>query len=251
LQFWDFHNLNVDDAWNLLLWVAWDSFEFDKACCVCRYYFSDPCAFYARSYYAPLWCDMCNTSSHNVSTCPYYAFYAHSDSSLPLAQCTGLEGVQSFGHGANLGMDDAFCGLEETLVREHDLVNTPLEGCHNSYAHEGSPGLTCENVIPNSHEPYHVSTFSSPPSSSSPEYTYDVPNNISEINECNVDMGHEDHMLNMLGGNVENFESLGSLCGYDATLDLYCVDLVDLPRKIVWHTFFNFSFDFSMAFTLR
>jgi len=24
LQFWDFHRLNVDDAWYLLEWVAWD-----------------------------------------------------------------------------------------------------------------------------------------------------------------------------------------------------------------------------------
>ena len=54
LQFWDFHQLNVDDAWSLLVWVAWDSFEFEKACCVYRYLFHDPCAFYARSYYAPL-----------------------------------------------------------------------------------------------------------------------------------------------------------------------------------------------------
>ena len=34
LQFWDFHGLTVHDAWSLLEWVAWDSFEFDKACCV-------------------------------------------------------------------------------------------------------------------------------------------------------------------------------------------------------------------------
>ena len=58
-------------------------------------------------------------------------------------------------------------------------------------------------------------------------------------------------MLNLFGENNENFESLGFLCGYDAALDPYCIDLVDLPRKIMWHAFFNFSFDFSMAFTLR
>ena len=39
LQFWDFQRLNVDDAWSLLVWVAWDSFEFEKACCVYRYSF--------------------------------------------------------------------------------------------------------------------------------------------------------------------------------------------------------------------
>ena len=37
LQFWDFHRLNVDDAWNLLEWVACDSFEFERASCVSGY----------------------------------------------------------------------------------------------------------------------------------------------------------------------------------------------------------------------
>ena len=129
LQFWDFHGLTVDDAWSLLLWVTWDSFEFDKACYVYHYSFPDPCAFYTRSYYAPLWCDLCSTSSHNVSTCPYYLLYAHSDLPLPLAQCTGLEGGESFGYAANFGMTDALWGLEETLEMEHHLVYTPLEGC--------------------------------------------------------------------------------------------------------------------------
>ena len=82
LQFWDFHRLNVDDAWNLLEWVAWDSFEFEKASCVSGYSFPNPCAFYARSCYAPLWCDLCNTSAHNASSCPSYACYALSDSSF-------------------------------------------------------------------------------------------------------------------------------------------------------------------------
>ena len=112
---------------------------------------------------------MCNTSSHNVSTCPYYVFYAYSDLPLPLAQCTGLEAGESFGYGASFGMTDTFYELEETLVREHDLVNTPLEGCHDSYAHEGSPSLTYENVIPTSLDHFHVSTLTSLPSSSSPQ----------------------------------------------------------------------------------
>ena len=173
---------------------------------------------------------MCNTSSHNVSTCPY-AFYAHSDLPLPLAQCTGLEGGESFGNAATLGIDYACCGLEETLVREHNLVYTPLEGCHDSYAHEGSPGLTYDNVIPTSLDHFHVSTFSSQPSSSSPKYAFDVPIDNSEICASNVEMGHESHMLNLLGGNNETFESLGYLSGYDAALDPYCTYLVDVPRK--------------------
>jgi len=231
--------------------VAWDSFEFGNACCVYHYSFPDPCAFYTRSYFAPLWCDMCSASSQNVSTFPYYLFYAHTDLPLPLAQCTGLEGGESFGYAANLGLDNALCGLEETLGRDPNLVYTPLEGCQDLFVHEGSSSLIYENVIPNSHEPYHVSTFSSPPSSSSPELAFDVPNNISEINDSNVDLGHEKHMVIPLGGNNETFESMGYFRGYDAARDPYCIDLVDLPRKIMWHTFFNFSFDFCMAFTLR
>ena len=63
LQYLDFHGKNVDEAWSLLEWIAWDSFEFDKASRICGYSCHDPCAFYAKSYYAPLWCDMCNSSA--------------------------------------------------------------------------------------------------------------------------------------------------------------------------------------------
>jgi len=84
LQFWNFHSKNVDEAWCLLEWVAWDSFEFEKASCVYGFLFHDPCAFYVISYYAPLWCVMCNSSTHDVSSCPYYACYTHSNSSLLL-----------------------------------------------------------------------------------------------------------------------------------------------------------------------
>ena len=69
----------------------------------------------------------------------------------------------------------------------------------------------------------------------------------SKICAFNVEMGNEAHVLNLLGGNNESFASLGYFRGYDAALDPYCVDLVDLPKKIMWHTFFNFS----MAFTMR
>ena len=57
-------------------------------------------------------------------------------------------------------------------------------------------------------------------------------------------------MLNALGGNVDIFMSLGNFSGYDASLDPYCIHLVDKPRKIMLNTFFDFSFDFSMALSL-
>ena len=69
LQYWDFHVKSVDEAWCLLQWIAWDSFEFEKASGVPGYSFSNPCAFYARSYYALLWCDLCNSSDPNITLC--------------------------------------------------------------------------------------------------------------------------------------------------------------------------------------
>jgi len=51
------------------------------------------------------------------------------------------------------------------------------------------------------------------------KYSVDVPNDISKLCDSNVDMGYVDNMFNMLGGNVQNFESLGYLCGYDAALN--------------------------------
>ena len=45
LQYLDFHGKNIDEAWSLLEWVAWDSFEFDKASHICGYSFPNPCVF--------------------------------------------------------------------------------------------------------------------------------------------------------------------------------------------------------------
>jgi len=67
LGYWDFYGKNVDDAWYLLKWIAWDSFEFEKASCVCK------------SYYAPFWCDLCNSSDRATNLSFYYACYDQSD----------------------------------------------------------------------------------------------------------------------------------------------------------------------------
>jgi len=75
LGYWDFHGRNVDDAWHFLKWIAWDSFEFEKATCAYRYSIPNPRTFYCRSYYAPFWCDYCNSSDHDINSCPYYACY--------------------------------------------------------------------------------------------------------------------------------------------------------------------------------
>jgi len=197
LQYWDFHRKNFDEAWSLLEWIAWDSFEFDKASCVYGYSFYNPCAFYARSYYTPLWCDMCNSSAHNVSSCLYYTCYAHPDSSLPLTQSMRLEVGEPLGLVSSFGMSNVLCGLEDTFNVEHNLVDTPLEGCRDVFLHKGSPSLVDDNVIPNSLEHSHVSTFCSPPSFSL-ELDFDVPIDNFEICDCNVDLGHANYIFHML-----------------------------------------------------
>jgi len=83
-----------------------------------------------------------------------------------------------------------------------------------------------------------------------PKLDFDVRIDNFEICDSNVDMGNKDNVLNILSGNVYTFMSLGNFSGYDATLDPYYIYLVDKPGKIMWNTFFDFSFDFSMAFSL-
>jgi len=43
-------------------------------------------------------------------------------------------------------------------------------------------------------------------------------------------------------------ESLGDIRGYSPSVDPYCAYLEDVPRKIMWSTFFDHTFDFSMVF---
>ena len=57
-------------------------------------------------------------------------------------------------------------------------------------------------------------------------------------------------MFDVLDGNVDNFLFVGYCCSYDASLDPYCIYLVDKLKKITWSTLFDFSFDFYMAFDL-
>ena len=77
-----------------------------------------------------------------------------------------------------------------------------------------------------------------------------MPNDVSKLCDSKIDLGYDHNMLNVPGGNVENFWSLSYLCGYDVTLDSYCIYLVDKYRKILSNIFYAFSLDFSMAFAL-
>ena len=54
-------------------------------------------------------------------------------------------------------------------------------------------------------------------------------------------------MRKMSCGNVDDYLPLGHSRGYDPFFDPYCVCLGDLSRKIMWTTFFNYFYDFSMA----
>ena len=68
-----------------------------------------------------------------------------------------------------------------------------------------------------------------------------------KINDSNVDLGHEDNEFNVLGGNVDDYLSLGNFRGYDPSIDPYCEFLEDQLRKIMWSTFVDPSYDFSKA----
>jgi len=46
----------------------------------------------------------------------------------------------------------------------------------------------------------------------------------------------------------DDIRSLGTFEGYNPSVDPFHNYLVDLPRKIIWTTFFNHSSDFSKAY---
>jgi len=123
LEYWGFLAKSIDEAWCLLEWFAWDSFEFEKAICVSRYSFPDPYAFYSRSCYALFWCELYNSSDHDTNSYLYYPCYVQLDfaspkdntdvvltsrnSSFPLAQCTWLKVGELFREVARFSVTDA------------------------------------------------------------------------------------------------------------------------------------------------
>ena len=95
LGYWDFCGKNVNDVWYLLEWIAWDSFEFEKAGRTSRYSFSDPCAFNVRSY---------------------------------LLECTRLEVGEPLGIVDRFSITDAYFESGDTFDEVYNPVKTPLEG---------------------------------------------------------------------------------------------------------------------------
>jgi len=99
------------------------------------------------------------------------------------------------------------------------------------YVHEKSSSLGCDTILPNPLDHSHTSPRCSQPSCFLEHY-FDASINNPMICDSNVDFGYKD-MFNMLSGNVDNFLSLGYLSGNDVSLNLYCVYLVDKPKKIM------------------
>jgi len=64
------------------------------------------------------------------------------------------------------------------------------------------------------------------------------------IYDAAMDLGYKANMFNMLGGNVDDYVSLGYFSGYDPSIDPYYVCTEDLPKKVMWTTFFYPSCDF-------
>ena len=67
--------------------------------------------------------------------------------------------------------------------------------------------------------------------------------------DINGDSNLMDNLFDMPKGNViDDNWSLGAFGGYNPFLDPFHVYLMDLPRKIMWTTFFDYFFDFSKAY---
>jgi len=137
---------------------------------------------------------------------------------------------------------------EDTLDIVHDIAKTPFVGSCDEFVCEDFPTLGFDDsVLPNPLDHSHSSPIRSLPSVSLEHYI-DVPTNNPMICYANVDLGYEGNMFHVLGGNTDNFVSLGYFGGYNPSNDPYCMHLVAKPRKITWNTFLDFSLDFSMAF---
>ena len=65
-EYWDFYAKNVDEAWNFLDWLAWNTYEFETSCF--DSYIPPPCILdLAHSL-----CETCYCSNHDSTSCLYY-----------------------------------------------------------------------------------------------------------------------------------------------------------------------------------
>ena len=114
------------------------------------------------------------------------------------------------------------------------------------FQHKEPPSLGCHSDLLNPVDYSHDSGLCSLPSPSLEHYI-DVPIDYPMVFIANVNLGYENNEFDVLGGNANNFVSLGCFRGCDPSIDPYCVCLGDFPKKITWTAFFNPSYDFSKA----
>jgi len=70
-----------------------------------------------------------------------------------------VRGGEPFGYVARLSGFNACKELEVTFDEVHNLVDAPLEECADMFVHRGWPSLDYSDVIPNTLDHSHVSTF--------------------------------------------------------------------------------------------
>ena len=129
---------------------------------------------------------------------------------------------EAFGFLARFDIADEYCELKSTFGKVYKLAKIPLQGSCDMLMHEESPSLGFDvNVFSNHDDHSHVSLLYSLPYPS-PQCDIDVAIDNYMICDATMDLSNEDNVFDMLGGNVDDYLSLGYLRWYDPPLDPYC-----------------------------
>jgi len=139
LGYWDFHGKSLKDACYLLEWIAWDSFEFEKASLICRYSISIHCTFYYRSYYAPFWCNLCSYSDHATNSCPHYVCYTQPYFASPTTKTQPIPE----------GKSDANCGRRKMSEAPTGKLAGPdgIQNFQRNFQRTGFPSDSIGNSV--------------------------------------------------------------------------------------------------------
>ena len=129
--------------------------------------------------------------------------------------------------------DDLCCELGNVSTQVPDFHETPLESsCVEVVVVESTTPDFIAHVSLD-----HIEMLLVFPLASLPSPSLECPN-LSVIDYHDVHKGKVSDCI----------RSLGTFEGYDPPFDPFHNHLVDIPRKIVWATFFDHSFDFSKAY---
>jgi len=147
LQYFAFLSKTIDEALDLLEWVARDTYEFENIMYAFGLSCSDPCVFHARSsheetfvtsYGSPtftpkcvlLMCTLCYAFSHNSDSCPQYVQLKAKIKNSTKITFNSMEHM----------MGEKF----SNLVQKQNQCNSSKD----KHAFEGSPlGESCEEVV--------------------------------------------------------------------------------------------------------